>query len=195
MGTWYEYLKSTGTPPQWPYPVKFGEEREEEADVLVLGGGIAGCWAAITAARHGAKVVLMEKGDVKRSGSGGPGCDHWCNVPANPCSRVDPDEWAIEEMNSLGKYSNGIGIEIQCREDWDTLLEMEQMGGKIRDDKDEFLGVEGRDDKTKLMFSPRYSASAGLSLPDTYGQPGFNPPEKRNNTVIRIWGSTFKPIL
>ena len=41
MGTWYEYLKSTGTPPQWPYPVKFGEEREEEADVLVLGGGIA----------------------------------------------------------------------------------------------------------------------------------------------------------
>ena len=195
MGTWYEYLKSAGTPPEWPYPVKFGEEREEEADVLVLGGGIAGCWAAIGAARNGAKVILMEKGDVKRSGAGGPGCDHWCNVPANPCSRVDPDEWAIEEMNSLGKYSNGIGIEIQCREDWDTLLEMEQMGGKIRDDKDEFLGVEGRDDKTKLMFSPRYSASAGLGLPDTYGQPDFNPPEKRNNTVIRIWGSTFKPIL
>ena len=195
MGTWHEYLKAAGTPPEWPYPVKFGEEREEEADVLVLGGGIAGCWAAIGAARTGAKVILMEKGDVKRSGAGGPGCDHWCNVPANPCSRVDPDEWAIEEMESLGKYSNGIGIEIQCREDWDTLLEMERMGGKIRDTGDDFLGVEGRDDATKLMFSPRYSASAGLSLPDSYGKPGFNPPEKRNNTVIRIWGSTFKPIL
>ena len=52
MGTWHDYLNETGTPPEWPYPIKFGEETEMEADVLVLGGGIAGCWAAITAARH-----------------------------------------------------------------------------------------------------------------------------------------------
>ncbi len=195
MGTWHDYLKSNGTPPEWPYPIKFGEETELEADVCILGGGIAGCWAAISAARNGAKVILMEKADVRRSGAGGPGCDHWCNVPGNPCSRVDPDTWAIEEMKAGGDFSNGIGIQIQCREDWDTLQEMEQMGGKIRDDKDEFLGVEGRDDKTKLMFSPRYSAGAGLGLPKGYGEPNFNPPEKRNNMVIRIWGSTFKPAL
>ncbi len=195
MGTWHEYLKTKGNPPEWPYPIKFGEETELEADVCILGGGIAGCWAAISAARTGAKVILMEKGDVRRSGAGGPGCDHWCNVPGNPCSRVDPDTWAIEEMKAGGDFSNGIGIQIQCREDWDTLQEMEQMGGKIRDDKDEFLGVEGRDEKTKLMFSPRYSAGAGLGLPEGYGKPNFNPPEKRNNMVIRIWGSTFKPAL
>ena len=195
MGTWHEYLQSEGTPPVWPYPIKFGEETELEADVLVLGGGIAGCWAAISAARSGAKVVLMEKGDVRRSGAGGPGCDHWCNVPANPHSRVDPDEWAIEEMNSLGDYSNGIGIEIQCREDYDALLEMEQMGGKIRDTDDEFLGVEGRYDDTKFMFSPRYSVNGALAPAEGWGGPGYNPPEKRNNTVIRIWGSTFKPVL
>ncbi len=195
MGTWHEYLKTNGNPPEWPYPIKFGEETELEADVCILGGGIAGCWAAISAARTGAKVILMEKADVRRSGAGGPGCDHWCNVPGNPCSRVDPDTWAIEEMKAGGDFSNGIGIQIQCREDWDTLQEMEQMGGKIRDDKDEFLGVEGRDEKTKLMFSPRYSAGAGLGLPKGYGEPNFNPPEKRNNMVIRIWGSTFKPAL
>ena len=195
MGTWHEYLKSEGTPPEWPYPIKFGEEKELEADVLILGGGIAGCWAAISAARNGAKVVMLEKADVRRSGAGGPGCDHWCNVPGNPCSRVDPDTWAIEEMKAGGAFSNGIGIQIQCREDWDTLQEMEQMGGKIRDTDDEFLGVEGRDEKTKLMFSPRYSAHAGLGLPPGYGEPNFNPPEKRNNMVIRIWGSTFKPAL
>ena len=195
MGTWHEYLKTQGTPPEWPYPIKFGEEKELEADVLILGGGIAGCWAAISAARTGAKVVIMEKADVRRSGAGGPGCDHWCNVPGNPCSRVDPDTWALAEMEAGGDFANGIGIQIQCREDWDTLQEMEQMGGKIRDDKDEFLGVEGRDEKTKLMFSPRYSAGAGLGLPEGYGKPNFNPPEKRNNMVIRIWGSTFKPAL
>lgn len=195
MGTWNEFLQSEGAPPAWPYPIKFGEETELEADVVVLGGGIAGCWAAISAARSGAKVVLMEKGDVRRSGAGGPGCDHWCNVPANPHSRVDPDEWAIEEMRSLGDYSNGIGIEIQCREDYDTLLEMEQMGGKIRDTDDEYLGVEGRYDDTKFMFSPRYSVNGSL-LPGTgWGEPGYNPPEERNNTVIRIWGTTFKPAL
>ena len=195
MGTWHEYLQSQGTPPEWPYPIKFGEEKELEADVLVLGGGIAGCWASISAARTGARVVMMEKGDVKRSGAGGPGCDHWCNVPGNPCSRVDPDTWAIEEMNAGGSFSNGIGIQIQCREDWDTLQEMELMGGKIRDTEDEFLGVEGRDEKTKLMFSPRYSAGPSLFLAKGYGEPGFNAPEKRNNVVIRIWGSTFKPAL
>ena len=195
MATWQKYLKTEGNPPEWPYPIKYGEETDVEADVVVLGGGIAGCWAAISAARSGARVVLLEKGDVRRSGAGGPGCDHWCNVPANPLSRVDPDEWAIAEMDSLGPYSNGLGYEIQCREDYDTLLEMEQMGGKIRDTDDEFVGVEGRDDETKLMFSPRYSAKAGYAPHEEWSQPGFNPPEKRNNTVIRIWGSTFKPAL
>ena len=195
MGTWHDYVKAQGSPPEWPYEIKFGEEKTLETDVLVIGGGIAGCWAAISAARSGARVALMEKGDVRRSGAGGPGCDHWCNVPANPLSRVDPDEWAIQEMNALGRFSNGIGIEIQCREDYDTLLEMEQMGGKIRDTDDEYIGAEGRDDETKLMFSPRYSAQAGYGAAKNWREPGFNPPEKRNNVVIRIWGSTFKPAL
>ena len=195
MGTWHDYLMTEGQPPEWPSPIKFGEEKELETDVLILGGGIAGCWAAISAARQGAKVTILEKGDVRRSGAGGPGCDHWCNVPGNPLSRVDPDTWAIEEMKAGGDFSNGIGIQIQCREDWDTLLEMEQIGGKIRDTDDEFVGVEGRDDATKLMISPRYSAGAGLGLPEGYGKPNFNPPETRNNMVIRIWGSTFKPAL
>ena len=195
MGTWHEYIKSEGTPPEWPYPVKYGEEQVIEADIAVIGGGIAGCWAAISAARNGAKVVILEKGDVNRSGLGGPGCDHWCNVPANPHSRVDPDEWAIKEMNALGRFSNGIGIEIQCREDYDTLLEMEQMGGQIRDVNDEFVGVEGRYDDTKFMFSPRYSRVPGYGTGEGWDQPDYNPADSRNNVVIRIWGAGFKPLL
>ncbi len=126
MTTWHDYLKKTGQPPSWPYPIRFEQEQEIDADVLVIGGGIAGCWAAISAAWEGVKVVLLEKGDTVRSGAGGPGGDHWCNVPANPHSRVNPDEWA-EHMADV-PWSCGIGLQIQCREDWDTLLEMEQMG-------------------------------------------------------------------
>ena len=193
MATWHEYLRNEGRPPAWPYPVLFGQEQVIDTDVLVVGGGIAGCWAAISAARQGVRVALIEKGDVSRSGSGGPGCDHWCNAPANPLSRVDPDEWAIHMADR--PYCNGIGLQIQCREDFDTLLEMEQMGGKIRDTNDEYVGAEGRDDKTKFMISPRYGTIHSY-LPDPHmGEPGFNPPEKRNNVVIRVWGSTFKPIL
>jgi succinate dehydrogenase/fumarate reductase flavoprotein subunit len=193
MTTWHEYFKEEGQPPSWPYPIRFDQEREIDADVLVIGGGIAGCWAAISAARQGLNVVLVEKGDTVRSGAGGPGCDHWCDAPANPLSRVSPDDWAQHMASRL--YSNGIGLQIQCREDFDTLLEMEQMGGKIRDTENEYVGAEGRDDKTKFMISPRYGTIHSY-LPDPrVGEPNFNPPEKRNNVVIRVWGSTFKPAL
>ncbi len=194
MTAWHDYLKEQGHAPDWPYPVHYDREQEIATDVLVIGGGITGCWAAISAARQGLKVALVEKGDTIRSGAGGPGCDHWCNAPANPLSNVDPDEWA--EHMADRPYSNGIGIQIQCREDWDTLLEMEQMGGKIRDTDNEYLGAEGRDDATKLMISPRYtrvhSYLPGAQKPLTLKS---NPDRKLNNVVIRVWGTIFKPAL
>jgi len=192
MTRWQDYVHEQGDLPDWPYPVHYGKEQEIETDILVVGGGIGGCWAAISAARSGLSVALVEKGDVQRSGAGGPGCDHWCNAPANPLSNVDPDEWAVHMASR--PYCNGIGIQIQCREDWDTLQEMEMMGGKIRDTKGEYKGAKGRDEKTKLMISPRYTKVHSYVL--DYKKIG--PPkkgEKLNNVVIRVWGSTFKPAL
>jgi succinate dehydrogenase/fumarate reductase flavoprotein subunit len=51
-------------------------------DVLVIGGGLAGTWAAIAAAREGARVVLADKGHCGTSGvtaTAGPG--HWWVPP------------------------------------------------------------------------------------------------------------------
>ncbi len=194
MTRWHDFIEKDGKAPAWPYPIRYDQEQEIETDVLVIGGGIAGCWAAITAARNGAKVALVEKGDTIRSGAGGPGCDHWCNVPANPLSPVDPDEWAAA-MSEM-PYCNGIGNQIQCREDWDTLVEMEQIGGKIRDTEDEYLGAEGRDKKSKIMISPRYTRNIGFGGDAAVRRPfKSNPEGKLNNCTIRIWGSTFKPAL
>ncbi len=194
MTKWHDLLEKDGKVPTWPYPIRYDREQQIETDVLVIGGGIAGCWTAISAARTGVRVALVEKGDTIRSGAGGPGCDHWCNAPANPLSNVDPDEWA--QHMAEPPYSNGIGTQIQCREDWDTLLEMEQMGGKIRDTKDEYVGAIGRDEKTKLMISPRYTSVhsyiPGMTKPKTFKS---NPEGKLNNVVIRVWGTTFKPAL
>ena len=39
----------------WPYPDEFGQTETVDSDILVLGGGLAGCFAAIAAARKGKK--------------------------------------------------------------------------------------------------------------------------------------------
>jgi len=148
----------TTTP--WPYPVHYGRERMVETDVLILGGGIAGCHAAINAARMGVKVAVVEKGATIRSGSGGAGVDHWHNAFTNPCSKVTPEE-AAELIASLGlKMPEGYGAGhvryIEFKESWDALLDLEKMGVKIRDVDDEFKGADFRDDQTKLMFAYDY---------------------------------------
>ena len=54
-----------------------------QSDVLVIGGGIGGMQAAITAADEGATVVVAEKADTRRSGSGATGNDHFmCYIPS-----------------------------------------------------------------------------------------------------------------
>ncbi len=61
--------------------VKF-KERVVETDVLCVGGGIAGLMAAIRSAEMGARVVIAEKANVKYSGSGATGNDHFqCYIP------------------------------------------------------------------------------------------------------------------
>jgi succinate dehydrogenase/fumarate reductase flavoprotein subunit len=60
-----------------------------EADVLVIGGGPAGTWAAWTAASRGARVVLADKGYCGTSGATAPsGVGVWY-VPPDPEARED----------------------------------------------------------------------------------------------------------
>ena len=158
---------------QWPYENEVGIEETLTCDVLVLGGGLSGCFAAFAAAQKGQSVVLVEKGAVERSGSAGTGFDHWESACTNPCSEVTPEEIAKAYVDEQDWYSNGIAHYIECREGYDRLLDLESFGGKIRDTEDEFAGAEFRDEKTKLMFAYDY----------------------KNKFTVRVWGSTFKPAL
>jgi succinate dehydrogenase/fumarate reductase flavoprotein subunit len=145
----------------WPYPVAYGKENGVEADVLILGGGVAGSHAAISAAKKGAKVVVVEKAAVIRSGCSGPGVDHWHGALTNPCSRITPEEMMeiIKKANAgylFSEYGNGITSYILFKESYDALLDVEKMGVPVRDVNDEFEGAEFRDEKTKLMFAYDY---------------------------------------
>ena len=158
---------------QWPYQNEIGQEEEASCDVLVLGGGLAGCYAAIAAARKGKKVIVVEKGATERSGAAGSGFDHWESACTNPCSLVTAKEIAEAYVEEQDYYSNGIAHYIECREGYDRLLDMESFGGKVRDTEDEFKGAEFRDEETRLMFAYDY----------------------KNRFTLRVWGSTFKPAL
>ena len=52
---------------EWPYPNEFDKTETVEADVLVLGGGLAGCEAAMQTARAGFDTVLYEMKPVRFS--------------------------------------------------------------------------------------------------------------------------------
>ena len=54
-----------------------------ETDVLIIGGGLAGCMAAINAASvGGVKVTLMDKSNTISSGCAAQGIDHlWSYIP------------------------------------------------------------------------------------------------------------------
>lgn len=82
---------------------------ETECDVLVIGSGAAGLAAAVTAAWHGQKVIVVEKEPVfggATAWSGG-----WAWVPRNPLARRAGIEEDIEQprtylRNELGAYYN-----------------------------------------------------------------------------------------
>ncbi len=62
-----------------------------EADVLCVGGGIAGLMAAIRAGELGASVIVADKGNTLRSGSGGMGNDHFrCYLPEYHGPDIEP---------------------------------------------------------------------------------------------------------
>jgi len=146
--------------PVWPYPINYGKENVATCDVLILGGGVAGCHAAINAAKLGVKVIIVDKGPIRRSGCSGAGVDHWHAACTNPCCKITPEEM-VEEHESFGGYSygelgNGISCYITSKEGWDALQDVEKMGVAVRDINDEFVGAEFRDNKTKLMFAYDY---------------------------------------
>jgi len=73
-----------------------------ETDVLVIGGGMAGCFAAIKAVEQGLKVALVDKGYVSKSGQ-----TPWAGAFAvfYPEWGHSLDEW-MNQVNTVGEYIN-----------------------------------------------------------------------------------------
>lgn len=83
------------------------EERIQtiEVDVLIIGGGVAGCLAAVGAAEIGAKIAICEKGGIiERSGSIAAGVDHYIAI------LDEGEEWDKPDylLRHLPKVTEGV---------------------------------------------------------------------------------------
>ena len=101
--------------------------RHLATDVLIVGAGGAGMYAAIAAARHGASVILLDKGLV---GRGGATVMAQMTVAA-AMGQQEPDDWAVHFADTL-KAGRGLCNEelsaLLCEEGPKRILEMEQWG-------------------------------------------------------------------
>lgn len=122
----------------------------EHCDLLVAGSGAAGLAAAVTAAHHGLKVILIEKDDVVGGTSAWSG--GWIWAPCNPVVRQhgvteDPSEPRRYLEAVLGNNFNAELVDA-------FLAAAPEMVGSF-------------EENSALSFDP------GLHIPDTYGhQPG-----------------------
>jgi len=123
-----------------------------ETDVAVVGGGVAGCMAAIPALEAGLEVVICDKGKLlERSGSVGGGVDHYLTI-----METGP-EWDTPEflLKHIPDLTDGIvDMEVTDR----VVREMPRVLRKL-----EALGVDFKDPRTGT-----YDRHRSFGLPGAY---------------------------
>jgi adenylylsulfate reductase, subunit A len=127
-----------------------------KVDILVIGGGLSGCTAAINAADHGAKVAIMEKSHTERSGAAGTGNDHfWFYDPEihGPRGWTIPD--MVRDISTDGEYGKTKGGLMD-----QELLEIVAEGTKAAVERLESWGVQFRYDEI-YPWNLQYDAPEG----------------------------------
>jgi succinate dehydrogenase/fumarate reductase flavoprotein subunit len=106
-----------------------------ETDVLIIGGGLAGCMAAIKAAEEDVSVTIAEKADTRSSGCAGTGVDHiWGYIP--PVH--EKMGYTVEDI--IESHTKGIAngfidqelLHLIVRESYNRILDLERFGLNLR---------------------------------------------------------------
>lgn len=155
-------LQKNNTIYKWPYEVDYDKINQVCIDVLVIGGGHAGCCAGIQAARRGSSVAVVDKAPIKRSGCGGAGQDHWNTIMDNPYSPMSPEENA--EKSISGSYIQGHREYIAIKGAWDALLKLEEMGLPVRDTEGYFRSSESYHKESGFLKAYDYKNLVAVKL-------------------------------
>jgi len=113
-------------------------------DVLVIGGGLGGCFAAIKAAETGAKVVIFEKAHISRSGSNATGSGRITLI--HPDYNYTPREFARLNVKTGGGIVDENIPYVFAKHCLDRVMELESLFKiKIRKDDNSFIMMLGPD--------------------------------------------------
>ena len=106
-----------------------------ETDVLIIGGGLAGCMAAIKASEHDVRVTIAEKSNTLHSGCAASGVDHlWAYIP--PVH--EKMGWTIEDLMEDHDQATAHGLIdrdllfLVANTMYERVLDLENFGLKFR---------------------------------------------------------------
>jgi succinate dehydrogenase/fumarate reductase flavoprotein subunit len=136
--------------------------KKVETDVLVVGGGAAGMRAALAARDLGAKVVLVDKGLVGRSGMSGT-LPYW-NIPA-PVLPEDEKGYFEDLMRASHGLADSRLLRILVSEAKDRVSELEEYGNIfVRDSSGEVSPLHSDGHSQARIFTPAFSWIMAMQL-------------------------------
>ena len=111
--------------------------QEHSCDICVVGGGLAGCMAAIRAAQLNEAVILVDKSNPERSGCAGTGLDHiWGYFPEVQGREGVSLEQMVEDhlQNVAQGLANRRMLHYIAATSYARILDLERFGARIRFD-------------------------------------------------------------
>ena len=100
------------------------------SDVIIIGGGIAGCSTALFLAADGMDVILLERGDLNAQASGVNAGSLHAQIQHEPFVRYG-EAWVNQYLPALAFYRYAIDLWASLDERYDGKLEFSQNGGII----------------------------------------------------------------
>lgn len=103
-------------------------KNSKDVDVLVVGGGLGGCMAALHAHREGANVLIVEKANVRRSGGAGTGNDHFGGIVIPGHSKWSAEDLVRDHTELAFGFVNQDLVYAMAAEGFDRVKDLEKMG-------------------------------------------------------------------
>jgi succinate dehydrogenase/fumarate reductase flavoprotein subunit len=131
-----------------------------KSDILIIGGGIAGCFAALKGCEKGKSVVILDKATLRRGGSVGPGMDH-ISVGVHPetMSLAEAKQSAVKKRKELFDPNVMLALDVFA---YERAMDLQSYGVPVKEDDGSLfiwkiperhfhlVSYRGKDTKVKL---------------------------------------------
>ncbi|MBW2137288.1 MAG: FAD-binding protein [Deltaproteobacteria bacterium] len=114
------------------------------SDLVILGGGLAGCIAGIRAAEKNIGVVIVEKAAIRRSGEAGRGMDHYPSIAHPRINGISAEEYGQKRADDCEGLANSKQSILTVKGALKIIPVLESLGVKLREEDGTFKMIAGR---------------------------------------------------